>query len=879
MNRSQGCRLRTGRDELRLAALTVALMAALYPAQGFGESYFNPAFLSEDTASIADLTRFAKGHGQAPGVYRVDVWRNDEFIASRDIRFDEAARPPGAQVKSGGLTPCLDIDWLKRLGVNLRAFPALEKYQPGECVALAQAIPGALADLDFATLRLNISLPQASLSNSARGYIPPEEWDEGIPAALLNYSFTGNRGSGDDSGYLSLQSGLNYGPWRLRNNGSWSHTNGNGGGGGRWRNIGTWVQRTVIPLKSELVMGDGNSSNEIYDSLGFRGMRLSSSDSMYPDSLQGYAPTVRGIARGNAKVVVRQNGYVIYQSYVPPGAFAISDLNPTSSSGDLDVTVEEKDGSRQQYTVPYSTVPMLQREGRLKYELVVGDFRSGSAQQSSPFFVQGTAIAGLPQGYTLYGGTQMASRYKALTLGAGKNMGEWGAVSLDMTHANSELSDGCRHKGQSLRFLYAKSLSPYGTHFQMLGYRYSTRGFYTLDDVAWESIEGYEYEMDTDGSGHRVPVARSYHNLRYGKKGRVQVNLSQSLGSYGSFYVSGSQQTWWGTSESNTWYQMGYSGGWHGVSYSLSWSWNKSMGLSDNERIVALNLSVPISTLTGRHYLRETALDRAYATFGASRNSNGNSRWQTGVSGTLLEGRNLNYSVNQGHSNTSGSSGSLNANWQGTYGTLGAGYNYDRHQHQYNWQLSGGAVAHANGITLSQSLGDSNVLIKAPGASGIRIENQTGVQTDWRGYTVVPYATVYRHNRIALDVNSMNNHTDIERNVSNVVPTRGAMVRADFNTRIGVRALITLTRHSRAIPFGATVREIQSGATGMVGDEGQAWISGLPLRGQLLAQWGEGADMRCLANYALPPSAMNKPVVMETAVCLPTSAVTQKGSQ
>ena len=49
------------------------------------------------------------------------------------------------------------------------------------------------------------------MQNSARGYIPPEQWDEGIPAALLNYSFTGNRGSEDDSYYLNLQSGLNYG--------------------------------------------------------------------------------------------------------------------------------------------------------------------------------------------------------------------------------------------------------------------------------------------------------------------------------------------------------------------------------------------------------------------------------------------------------------------------------------------------------------------------------------------------------------------------------------------------------------------------------------------------------------------------------------------
>ncbi|WP_348265817.1 fimbria/pilus outer membrane usher protein, partial [Salmonella enterica] len=68
-----------------------------------------------------------------------------------------------------------------------------------------------------------------------------------------------------------------------------------------------------------------------------------------------YAPRVRGIARTATKLTIRQNGYVIYQNYVPPGAFAITDLNPTSSSGDVEVTVDEKDGSHQRNPVPYST--------------------------------------------------------------------------------------------------------------------------------------------------------------------------------------------------------------------------------------------------------------------------------------------------------------------------------------------------------------------------------------------------------------------------------------------------------------------------------------------------------------------------------------------
>ncbi|HEB1302963.1 TPA: fimbria/pilus outer membrane usher protein, partial [Escherichia albertii] len=176
-----------------------------------------------------------------------------------------------------------------------------------------------------------------------------------------------------------------------------------------------------------------------------------------------------------------------------PGAFEINDLHPTSASGDLDVTIDERDGNQQNYTIPYSTVPILQREGRFKYDLTMGDYRSGNSQQSSPFFFQGTVISGLPMEFTAYGGTQLSAHYTAFLLGLGRNLGRLGAVSLDVTHARSQLVDDSRHEGESIRFLYAKSMNNYGTNFQLIGYRYSTQGFYTLDDVAYRHLEGYEY--------------------------------------------------------------------------------------------------------------------------------------------------------------------------------------------------------------------------------------------------------------------------------------------------------------------------------------------------------------------------------------------------
>lgn len=62
---------------------------------------------------------------------------------------------------------------------------------------------------------------------------------------------------------------------------------------------------------------------------------------MVPYSERQFAPVVRGIARTQARVEVKQNGYTIYNTTVAPGPFALRDLSVADSSGDLHVTVWE----------------------------------------------------------------------------------------------------------------------------------------------------------------------------------------------------------------------------------------------------------------------------------------------------------------------------------------------------------------------------------------------------------------------------------------------------------------------------------------------------------------------------------------------------------
>ncbi|MGU0042492.1 FimD/PapC C-terminal domain-containing protein [Escherichia coli] len=52
----------------------------------------------------------------------------------------------------------------------------------------------------------------------------------------------------------------------------------------------------------------------------------------------------------------------------------------------------------------------------------------------------------------------------------------------------------------------------------------------------------------------------------------------------------------------------------------------------------------------------------------------------------------------------------------------------------------------------------------------------------------------------------------------------------------------------------------------MVGDDGQVF-EWLRLSGELLVQWGDGANSRCIAHYVLPKQSLQQAVTVISAVC------------
>lgn len=113
---------------------------------------------------------------------------------------------------------------LAEYGVNVSAFPAFQALHEGETFTrIEKFIPDASSRFSFANQRLTLSIPRAAMNVQSRGYVDPSRWDDGVPAAFVDYYFSGaqiknaDEGESSRSNYLNLRSGLSTGARRLRN--------------------------------------------------------------------------------------------------------------------------------------------------------------------------------------------------------------------------------------------------------------------------------------------------------------------------------------------------------------------------------------------------------------------------------------------------------------------------------------------------------------------------------------------------------------------------------------------------------------------------------------------------------------------------------------
>lgn len=834
---------------MKYSVLALFVSAALLPLSASARHYtFNSALIDGGKGNV-DVSLFNEGL-QLPGTYNVTVTVNGNTVDS-DVAVPFRLSGEG---KQRTLHPCLTAEQLTRYGVDISGYPALSA--DAQC-ADPEVIPQSTADFDFNRQQLSLVFPPQAMLPVLKGIAPETLWDDGISALMLGWDastqhseYRGPWTYRSDSSYVRLQPGLNLGPWRLRNASTWQK---NSSQPGKWQSAWTYAERGINSLKSRLTLGESYTTGNVFDSVPFRGVMLASDENMVPSDQRDFAPVVRGIARTQARVEVKQNGYTMTSTTVPAGPFEINDLPSVGSNGDLQVTVLESDGSRQEFTVPYNVPAVALRRGYLKYSVAGGQYRPSADNVETAPVMSAELAYGLPWNLTGYGGVQTAEHYQAGSAGLGLMLGAWGAVSVDMTQARSQRYAQDWQNGQRWRLRYSNTLDT-GTSVSMASEEYATEGYGGLSETLGTWCDSHS-GCDRYGS---------YSSLR--QRNRTSVYISQPLGGMGTLSLNGSRQTYHNDRTSNSSWGAGYSTSLWRAYLSLNWFRNQntdSRGRQWNDTMTSLYVSLPLGG-----GISESPV---YASYQMNNRANGEKSHELGMYGDVSD-RRLHWEVRERYRDGPGkdkAGSALYLDYRGTYGELTGNYNHSRYSRQSGAGLRGSLVVTGDGVTSGQPTGDTLALVEAPGVSGVPVGGWPGVRTDFRGYTVLGYLSPYQKNEISIDPSMLPDDAALAKTSVSVVPTKGAVVKAAFRTSVGKRLLLTLTRaDGTPVPFGAVSSvDGHDGSSGITGDKGRVYLTGMPDKGEVTVRWGQGQSQHCTAAVQVPDEAGSAGLYTLQALC------------
>ncbi|WP_228411811.1 fimbria/pilus outer membrane usher protein [Entomomonas moraniae] len=665
--------------------------------------------------------------------------------------------------------PCLTAPLLREWGVRHK-FVDKMRFSSNLCV-----MPDALEKFDILHFYdpiaqlVTLVIPDDIFTNMENG-VATSRWNNGVTALFVDYHINYAHYAGEkyqdaerrNSLYADITTGFNIGPWRLRyepiyQKDTW--------GDPTWHTERAVAFRSIERLRSSLSIGDSNTSSSLFDSVKYRGFSLSSDDRMLPDGLRTFSPWIRGYARSNAKVTVRQMGEVIYQTFVSPGTFILKDVYPPAPDGDIDITIQESDGTESTRKIPYSAMPNLAHIGQWKYDFTVGKYQNYfGVEQQEPLFQQISLSYGLPSDTTIYAGILHSDMYRSTVIGVGKSFGAWGAISVDNSFAEAEdpRIKG-KDRGNMARVRYAKAFPSLESALSVLYQYYPKQHYRTFNEtVAQQNIYSWDWE---DG----VFVG----DFDIEKKFRLEMSYNQYITDSSSLYVTVSREAMRGAhNKGETSFELGYNDSWGDLDISVYAEYT-NYSYSKAESQIGISLSLALDAIN---------LPRMKLNYDRTQVKDSTDSRRIGVSGTLLDDYSLSYDLSTSKDRKYGDSEDYSADYQYNAGDLRVGYSKGEDYRQQTAEITGSAVLHSHGLTLGQSLGETIAIVSLPGKPGVGVDNQYGTTTDWRGNAIVSTLTPYRVNRLSLnryDLPDMDDDTLLE---IEVVPTAGAIMFSHFKT-------------------------------------------------------------------------------------------------
>ncbi|EPQ7200940.1 MULTISPECIES: fimbria/pilus outer membrane usher protein [Providencia] len=797
-------------------------MAIVFASLSFemrAADYYPPSLLNiagTDTQLTNEDLDVFRENDIAPGKYHVRFFINNNLILNKEISFVMMPRADGGEQ----LTPCFSFaDW-ESFGIDFHK--TLKGDQ--ECFNIND-IEYMTQSLDLNTKVYSMTVPQSMINQQRIRKAEEAQWDDGIPAVFLNYSFsafnTYEGGKVDDNYYGNIQTKINIGSWRYRNYSTWAN---NRHDKNKWNNISNTLSRNINIIKSELTLGDLYTSSQLFDSFKFKGVKLASDRQMEPYNLTSYAPSVNGIANSESIVTIVQNDQVIYKKSVPAGPFEITDYYPMSNGGNLYVTVEEANGNEVNSIVPFSSIAFLERKGSIKYSFSSGEY-DGNNNGDGRYVNEAEIYYGLTDFVTVFGGALYAKKYQSYAIGTGFNLGEVGAITTDVVHSRTDVDNQSTLSGNAFRVNYSKHIETTNTSLALAGFRHFDADFMNIDDA-------FSYEEKYRGS---------YEKL----KNEYTVSLSQPILDSSSSINLNSVVYEYSSGHKQQSYNVGFNSNIDKVHYSVYYTYSKGRQFeNDNSRSynLSLNVSIPFDVLNNTMSVN----------YGISTDDQHRTSQTARLSGSYGELYRGTWDIYQGYGNKGmGYSGGLSSSYRSPYAVVNAGYAYNDSHKNFNYGISGAFVGTQYGVVLAPSMQDTSALILTKGTQGVGIINGQSVETNAYGLAIVPGMAPYRKNTLAIDTKTIPQDTEIENNIiNNVIPTKGALILADFDAKKGYKLLFKLQHPTnKELPVGAKA-VTEDEATHLVSNFNTLYLVADKPKGRIKVNWkNEGANESCDVDY------------------------------
>lgn len=788
---------------------------------------FNTDILDVNDRANIDLSQFARPGYLMPGEYSFTIFLNKHSLPEQAVFYY------APEDESDASEACLSPSLVEQLGLKPDLLSTLQWWHNEQCLAL-NSLPGTEVKADLAASSLYISLPQAYLEYTAENWDPPARWEDGLPGMLFDYNVNAQVGQqtrgGQQTNYSTSGNGvagINFGVWRAR--ADWQMRLDKQQGQGTTTSLDWtryYVYRAIKSLSAKLTLGEDYLASDIFDSFRFTGLSLITDTNMLPPNLRGYAPEITGVATSNATVIVSQQGRIIYQTQVAAGPFRIQDLND-ALSGELNVEVKEQDGSIQTFTVNTASVPYLTRPGQVRYKLAAGRPTDWRHHVSGDTFASGEFSWGVDNGWSLYGGGIAAENYASAAIGIGRDLLMFGALSFDITHARSHLKGlnevgDETYRGSSYRLSYSKRFDAYNSQVTFAGYRFAEQGFMSMSEY-----------LDAQSTGVRQYNSKEMYTVSYNQQ-FTEVGLSA--------YVNYYHQTYWDQPDNDR-YSVSLAryfdiGKWKNLSVNLTAYRNRYKQINDDG--IYASLSMPWG-------------EKGSLSMNSSWNENDNTQ-RVSYYDRLDE--NSNYQLSTGWSRT----GALVSGYytrQGDVAQVNANATYQQDRYRSaGVSFQGGFTATEKGAVIHRNnqLGGTRVFVDTDGVADIPFRGYGSiVRTNRFGQAVLTDVNSYYRNQVSVDLNALPDEAQVAQSVKQGTLTEGAIGYRQFDVVAGhsAMALLRLSDNSTP-PFGAMAFNARGQQVGMVGDDGNAYLTGLNPNDVLQVRWDDRVQCEVTLPAMLP---------------------------